>query len=290
MNSYARDGLRTLLFVEKIMTENDYSSWHQKYQAALNSISNRDLKVEECAKLLERDFELVGSTGLEDKLQDGVPDTIEMIRKAGIKLWVLTGDKIETAVNIGYACKLLDDNINQYIIDGLRSVDVYKQLCIAENKQNLELTDRKMGIIISGEALSKIFSNDDMIEKFSEITSKSEIVLACRVSPKQKAEIVQMVRKNKKEAVTMAIGDGANDVNMITQAHVGIGIEGLEGLQAARVSDFAISQFKYLRPLLFYHGREAYRRNGTLAYYMFYKNQLFVLPQYWFGFASGFSG
>ena len=88
----------------------------------------------------------------------------------------------------------------------------------------------------------------------------------------------------------MSIGDGANDVNMITQAHVGIGIAGLEGMQAARASDYAISQFKYLRPLLFYHGREAYRRNATLAYYMFYKNQLFVQPIFWFGFASAFSG
>ena len=111
------------------------------------------MKVEQCATLLEKDFELVGSTGLEDKLQDGVPDTIHMIRKAGIKLWVLTGDKIETAINIGYASKLLDDNINQYIIDGMRSVDVYKQLCIAENKQNLEMGGRKIGLIVSGEAL-----------------------------------------------------------------------------------------------------------------------------------------
>lgn len=115
------------------MKEEDYTSWNELYQAALSSLSGRDAKVEHCAKLLENDFDLIGSTGLEDKLQDGVPDTIEMIRKAGINLWVLTGDKIETAVNIGYSCKLLDDGINQYVIDGVRSEDVYKQLCIAEN-------------------------------------------------------------------------------------------------------------------------------------------------------------
>ena len=115
------------------MKEEDYTSWNELYQAALSSLSARDAKVEHCAKLLENDFDLIGSTGLEDKLQDGVPDTIEMIRKAGINLWVLTGDKIETAVNIGYSCKLLDDGINQYVIDGVRSEDVYKQLCIAEN-------------------------------------------------------------------------------------------------------------------------------------------------------------
>ena len=99
-----------------------------------------------------------------------------------------------------------------------------------------------------------------------------------------------MVRKEHTRAITMSIGDGANDVNMIAQAHVGIGIEGLEGMQAARASDYAISQFRFLLPLIFYHGREAYRRNCILAIYMFYKNILFVMPQYWFGFSSAFSG
>lgn len=290
MNIYAREGLRTLLIVEKTMSQEDFAKWNMEYLAAMSSVSDRDAKVEKCAKLLERDFDLVGSTGLEDKLQDGVPDTIDMIRKAGIKLWVLTGDKIETAINIGYASKLLDDNINQYIIDGLRSVDVYKQLCIAENKQNLEMSGRKIGLIVSGDALTKIFENESVTPKFIELSENAEVVLACRVSPKQKADIVQMVRDNKKEAITLSIGDGANDVNMITQAHVGIGLEGVEGMQAARASDYAISQFKYLRPLLFYHGREAYRRNALLAYFMFYKNNLFVMPQYWFGFVTAFSG
>ena len=116
------------------MSEEEYAQWNEEYQAAMSSVADRESKLEKCALHLEKDFDLVGSTALEDKLQDGVPDTIDMIRRGGIKLWVLTGDKIETAINIGYASKLLDDNMNQYIIDGQRSVDVYKQLCIAENK------------------------------------------------------------------------------------------------------------------------------------------------------------
>jgi len=135
-----------------------------------------------------------------------------------------------------------------------------------------------MGVIVSGEALLKVLENEQITPKFVRLVDKADVVLACRVSPKQKADIVQMVRKGHEQAVTLAIGDGANDVNMIAQAHVGIGIEGLEGMQAARASDYAISQFKFLRPLLFYHGREAYRRNATLAVYMFYKNILFVMP------------
>lgn len=147
-----------------------------------------------------------------------------------------------------------------------------------------------MGVVVSGDALQKVFGNDKITPKFIELVEQADVVLACRVSPKQKAEIVQMVRDQHKDAITMGIGDGANDVNMITQAHVGIGIEGLEGMQAARASDYVISQFKFLRPLIFYHGREAYRRNAILVIYNFYKNNLFVMPQYWFGFASAFSG
>jgi len=87
-----------------------------------------------------------------------------------------------------------------------------------------------------------------------------------------------MVRKVHPHDTTLAIGDGANDVNMITAAHVGVGISGLEGQQAARSSDYAIGEFKYLRNLLFVHGRECYRRNSYLVIYMFYKNILFVMP------------
>jgi phospholipid-transporting ATPase len=127
-------------------------------------------------------------------------------------------------------------------------------------------------------------------DEFLELADASKVVLACRVSPKQKAEIVMMVRAMKSGITTLAIGDGANDVNMITSAHVGIGISGLEGQQAARSSDYSIGQFRFLKTLLFFHGREAYRRNSYLISYMFYKNTLFVFPIFWFGFYSVFSG
>lgn len=147
-----------------------------------------------------------------------------------------------------------------------------------------------MGVIVSGESLTKILKNDKLREKFQELTESASVVLACRVSPKQKAEIVQMVRQVHPRDTTLAIGDGANDVNMITAAHVGVGISGLEGQQAARSSDYAIGEFKYLRNLLFVHGRESYRRNSYLVIYMFYKNILFVMPQFFYGFWSAFSG
>jgi phospholipid-transporting ATPase len=99
-----------------------------------------------------------------------------------------------------------------------------------------------------------------------------------------------MVKNRHKTVTTLAIGDGANDVNMINAASIGIGISGLEGQQAARASDYSIGQFKHLKNLLFVHGREAYRRNSYLIGYMFYKNVIFVFPIFWYGFFSAFSG
>ena len=115
-------------------------------------------------------------------------------------------------------------------------------------------------------------------------------MLACRVSPKQKAEIVLMMRARNPTKTTLAIGDGANDVNMITSANIGVGIAGLEGKQAVRASDYAIGQFRFLRYLLFFHGREAYRRNSYAVSYMFYKNILETVPIYMYGIVSIFSG
>lgn len=109
------------------------------------------------------------------------------------------------------------------------------------------------------------------------LTDMLGVVLACRVSPKQKGDIVDLVKHRHPGKNTLAIGDGANDVSMIMQAHVGVGIAGLEGMQAARASDFAIGQFKFLKPLLFVHGREAYRRNADLVCYAFYKNIMYVI-------------
>lgn len=133
-------------------------------------------------------------------------------------------------------------------------------------------------------------SNEELLQKFLKASDLVDVVLACRVSPQQKADIVNFIRKRFPKKVTLAIGDGANDVNMITQAHVGVGILGKEGQQAARSADFAIGQFQFLKPLMFVHGREAYRRNALLILYNFYKNVLYISTQYFFGFHSGFSG
>lgn len=145
-------------------------------------------------------------------------------------------------------------------------------------------------MIVAGATLIEIDRNEQLSKEFMEISDQVDVVLACRVSPKQKADIVRLVRNKHPEKTTLAIGDGANDVAMILAAHVGVGILGKEGQQAARSADYAIGQFKFLKPLLFYHGREAYRRNSYFVLYNFYKNFLYVVTQWYFGFYSAFSG
>lgn len=148
----------------------------------------------------------------------------------------------------------------------------------------------KNALILSGESLNIIYGNKGLLELMLNSTDKMEVVIGCRVSPKQKGDIVALMRHRHKDKVTLAIGDGANDCSMICKAHVGVGIAGREGMQAAKSADFAIGKFKFLHKLLFVHGREDYRRNGEVVLYMFYKNVLYVMVQFMFGYYSVFSG
>lgn len=206
------------------------------------SCNNREELIDNAAKRIEFDFELIGSTAIEDKLQEEVADVIRDIREAGIKLWVLTGDKVETAINIGFSCDLLDSEMEIFIIDKITSKAIYRQIVDQISKVKRVGYSRDKAVVVGGEQLTKILKdnkNHKLLKEFLNLVEESSVVLACRVSPKQKAEIVKLVRNHKRDATTLAIGDGANDVNMITAAHVGVGISGLEGQQAARAADYS---------------------------------------------------
>jgi phospholipid-transporting ATPase len=223
-------------------------------------------------------------TAIEDKLQDFVPETIQELKTAGIIVWVLTGDKIETAVSIGFSCSLLTSQMTLIEVTGIKKREIQDQIT-----KGLEVASSEKALVISGDALLKA-THPSLTKDLMKLADSCIVVLACRVSPQQKAEIVKLVREFRPNMTTLSIGDGANDVNMITAAHVGVGISGLEGSQAARASDYAISQFSYLKRLLFVHGRECYRRNTTLICFNFYKNVLLVTPIFFYGFFSVFSG
>ncbi|CAD8078815.1 unnamed protein product [Paramecium primaurelia] len=278
ISEYSEKGLRILLLGYKEIHWSEYVQWESLYKQAITQMENRQEKMEALQDQLEKDLTILGLTGIEDKLQDNVDETIYCLRQAGINIWVLTGDKIETAINIAISCKLLDQKMNISIIQQ----PIYEDIIA-----NLKQSD---AFVVSGECLSIILEDAVLENLFAKITEKCQSVLCCRVSPLQKQQVVCFVRKHFSMASTLAIGDGANDVSMITSANVGVGIYGIEGQQAARASDYAIGEFQQLRQLLFVHGRESYRKNSELVLYNFYKNVILVFPQFWFSIYNNFSG
>lgn len=222
--------------------------------------------------------------------------------QAGIKIWVLTGDKQETAMNIGFACQLLTDKMEIIVINedspaatrdeiSRRIMACRKSLnssSSSETDPNDPSNANELALIIDGHTLTFALE-DDIKMLLLELGTMCKAVLCCRVSPLQKALVVQLVRENL-DAISLAIGDGANDVSMIQAAHVGVGISGEEGLQAARASDYSIAQFRFLQRLLLVHGRHSYRRISKVILYSFYKNITLYMAQFWFTIFNGFSG
>uniref|UniRef100_A0A673BF82 Phospholipid-transporting ATPase n=1 Tax=Sphaeramia orbicularis TaxID=375764 RepID=A0A673BF82_9TELE len=289
LEQFATEGLRTLCFAVADISESSYQQWQEVHHRACTSLQNRALKLEESYELIEKNLQLLGATAIEDKLQDKVPETIETLMKADIKIWILTGDKQETAINIGHSCKLLTKNmgmlvINEDTLDATRETLSYHcgMLGDALYKEN------DFALIIDGKTL-KYALTFGVRQYFLDLALSCKAVICCRVSPLQKSEVVEMVKKQVK-VITLAIGDGANDVGMIQTAHVGVGISGNEGLQAANSSDYSIAQFKYLKNLLLVHGAWNYNRVAKCILYCFYKNIVLYIIEIWFAFVNGFSG
>ncbi|GMH35862.1 hypothetical protein BSKO_03730 [Bryopsis sp. KO-2023] len=308
MEEFGGAGLRTLCLSYVELDSVAYDKWQTAYVDAKTSVIDRDKKVEDVAELLERNLRLLGCTAIEDQLQEGVPRCIENLAKAGIRIWVLTGDKQETAINIGFACSLLDDDMVQYVV----SVDIPAILeleaqgktkeaeSLARQKVREQLQDiltllkaekkdslGENALIIDGKALTFALAKP-VRRTFMSVGTRCKSVICCRVSPKQKAEVTSLVKK--KGEVTLAIGDGANDVGMIQEADIGVGISGQEGMQAVMSSDFAIAQFRFLEPLLLVHGRWCYKRITRMVAFFLYKNVFFGLTIFLYNALTLFSG
>ncbi|RHY32050.1 hypothetical protein DYB32_002918 [Aphanomyces invadans] len=299
MEQYADDGLRTLALAVKPLDEAWFATWSAKYRAASGSIEQLEKRkqgqpnaIDDLMEEMESDLHLIGATAIEDKLQRGVPECLSSLSSALIKVWMLTGDKEETAINIGYACALLDNAIVQVIInlENCPTPDAIREkLASAADAYHAKQGQDRYALVIDGEAL-EVALKPDMKKDLLGLAQYCVAVICCRVSPAQKAEMVMLIRDNLPEARTLAIGDGANDVAMIQAAHIGVGISGQEGMQAVNSSDYAIAQFRFLQRLLLVHGRWNYMRISKVVLYMFYKNITLVLAQYWYGFLSGASG
>lgn len=325
LEEFANKGLRTLCLAGKELTEEVYNEWAFRYHDASVAIERREERMEELASELEQDFTLYGATAIEDRLQDGVPETIADLKRAGINVWVATGDKLETAIAIGYSTQLLSRDMNLIVVRGGEYGEpnsAYAQLKKAVERffggkealsqmqhqpPDSEFAEREgsrfslssrpsfsrsrsrnsisntslvgddngqrsggYALVIDGTALGHALSEDFSKDLLLNISTQCKAVICCRVSPLQKALIVRLI-KDGLGVMTLAIGDGANDVSMIQAAHVGIGIAGEEGLQAVNSSDYAIAQFRFLKRLLLVHGHWSYYRNGLMITNFFYK-------------------
>ncbi|XP_077210178.1 aminophospholipid ATPase 3 isoform X2 [Tasmannia lanceolata] len=310
LEEFGSAGLRTLCLAYRDLSSDLYETWNEKFIQAKSALREREKKLDEVADLIEKDLILIGSTAIEDKLQDGVPSCIETLSRAGIKIWVLTGDKMETAINIAYACSLINNDMKQFIIssetEAIREVEsrgdtvetervirasVKQELkrCLEEAQHYLHtVSGPKLALIIDGKCLMYALDPNLRVTLLN-LSLNCSSVVCCRVSPLQKAQVTSLVKKGARK-ITLSIGDGANDVSMIQAAHVGVGISGLEGMQAVMASDFAIAQFRFLTDLLLVHGRWSYLRICKVVTYFFYKNLTFTLTQFWFTFQTGFSG
>ncbi|KAJ7228736.1 hypothetical protein GGX14DRAFT_414568 [Mycena pura] len=325
LSDFANSGLRTLTLAYKVIPEDEYAAWNERYHEATVALENREEKIEAISEELERDLRLLGATAIEDKLQDGVPETIADLKRAGIKIWVATGDKLETAIAIGKSTNLITSDSNIIIIRGGndRGRTIQQQMQIAiesyfseteaanvtsdlEGERVYPLQRMDTGVtsivgehngerpggfvlVIDGTALAHALYGDDNKALLLRLATLCDGVICCRVSPLQKALIVRLVKEGL-GSMCLAIGDGANDVSMIQAADVGIGISGEEGRQAVNASDYAIAQFRFLKKLLLVHGHWSYARNGTMIVNFFYKNIVPTGVLWWFQIYNGWSG
>jgi len=334
--NFACQGLRTLCIAYKLVPKEEALLWVTGWKEAANSIVDRSLKMSEIGAKIEKDMKILGITAIEDRLQDEVPEVLADLAKAGITLWMLTGDKEETAVNIGRSCNLIYDTTYLFSLTNLKSRDDFKaklsetyndilinynvhdrnrdihshshgsnsyiknqpekgnielSLSTYQDKEKLEAKEKEGGnnqnqiaLIIDGPSFKYFEENDIQQRKeLLSIAQSCRSVIACRLTPVQKQMLVNLVKKESvPRAITLAIGDGANDVSMIREADVGVGIIGKEGRQAANNSDFAIGQFKFLRRLLLIHGRWNNIRESKAFLYCMHKNMVITIILFWY--------
>ncbi|XP_054984045.1 probable phospholipid-transporting ATPase IIB isoform X2 [Sorex araneus] len=266
----AREGLRTLVVARRPLTEEQYQDFESRYTQAKLSLHDRTIKVAAVVESLERDMELLCLTGVEDQLQADVRPTLEMLRNAGIKIWMLTGDKLETATCIAKS---------SHLVSRTQDIHIFRPVA-SRGEAHLELNAfrrrQDCALVISGDSLEVCLKYYE--HELVELACQCPAVVCCRCSPTQKAHIVRLLQQHTGKR-TCAIGDGGNDVSMIQTADCGIGIEGREGRQASLAADFSITQFKHIGRLLMVHGRSSYKRSAALGQFVMHRGLIISTMQ-----------
>ncbi|KAL1135294.1 hypothetical protein V6Z11_A12G164900 [Gossypium hirsutum] len=278
VEQYAQLGLRTLCLACRELREDEYQEWSLMFKEASSTLVDREWRIAEACQRLEHDFEVLGVTAIEDRLQDGVPETIETLRKAGINFWMLTGDKQNTAIQIALSCNFIspEPKGQLLLIDGKTEDEVCRSLERVLLTMRITSSEPKdVAFVVDGWALEIALKH--YRKAFTELAILSRTAICCRVTPSQKAQLVELLKSC--DYRTLAIGDGGNDVRMIQQADIGVGISGREGLQAARAADYSIGKFRFLKRLILVHGRYSYNRTAFLSQYSFYKSLVICFIQ-----------
>jgi phospholipid-translocating ATPase len=307
LDEFANEGLRTLLFAHRYLSEEEYALWKKVYNDATTSLVDRQERIEAAAELIEQYLELTGASAIEDKLQKGVPETIDRLRRANIKVWMLTGDKRETAINIAHSARICLPSSLLFIVDATKGdlEGQFREMMDALQHDAM----RHSVMVVDGSTLAAIEepSASELQRLFYTLIPTVDSVICCRASPAQKARLVRAIRDTLSASssrrmsifhslfdapnpLTLAIGDGANDLAMLAEAHVGIGISGKEGMQAARVADYSIAQFRFLSRLLLVHGRWNYVRTARFILATFWKEMFFYLPTALYQRYNGYTG
>jgi len=307
LEHFSKEGLRILVMGYKEVSKQQAMRWKNAYENTLSNTKKKEIYSE-----IEKDLIFCGCSAIEDKLQEGVPETIKTLQDCGIRIWVLTGDKKETSIQISKQCNLIGENMilydltknrNEYIlIKKLKELCEKFKLCEYINKTNINLEEiqskvkndksiifKEIALIVDGILLQKVMLYKDLGRLFFLLGVISKSVICCRISPKQKSLVVDLIKQNG-DFITLAIGDGANDIPMIMEASVGVGIQGKEGTQAVRSSDYSIGQFRFLEKLILFYGRNGYTKIAKYISYYFYKNFILVVTELIFAFYNGFSG
>uniref|UniRef100_A0A1I8HXH3 Phospholipid-transporting ATPase n=1 Tax=Macrostomum lignano TaxID=282301 RepID=A0A1I8HXH3_9PLAT len=302
MEQYSVAGLRTLCLAVRYLDEAEYADWLAEYTLAQRRIQGREAAMARAFDRLEAGLELLGATGVEDRLQEGAADTVAALREAGISVWVLTGDKQETAVQVGHACRLLTEGqqLLTLVADSpaeagdrvrrwLRELDVaYRPAYQIRQRRARPAVRDGVALVLDGRALRHCL--DELVScDFLLLAEQCSSVLCCRTTPSQKAAVVGLVKESL-GMQTLAIGDGANDVSMIQTADIGVGISGQEGMQAVMAADFSLARFRFLKKLLLVHGHWCYDRLARMSLYLFYKNCVYIMMLFWYQLFNGFSG
>ncbi|CBZ50397.1 putative adenylate and guanylate cyclase catalytic domain-containing protein [Neospora caninum Liverpool] len=290
LKRFSLQGLRTMALACRYLTQEETETYKRLYTDACASVYCRAERLEEVAEDMERDLEYLGITGVRDKLQEQVPETLQLMMEAGIRVWMVTGDNVEYALHICHSCRLLTSRTRIFHAalefsgrkakrEGVMLYELFRKA------RRLKRSDEHICLVVTGPNLRTFLNHPDLQTYFLNMACCSDVVVAARVTPSQKAEMVRLVKKRlTPQPITLAVGDGGNDVAMLQEAHVGVAIRGQDSAAAvaAAYADYSFTEFRFLQRLLFVHGRLSLMRVSTVILWSFFKSLCIGLPSFLF--------